>query len=873
VTPTTSVTDHASIDARRAQLRSEVNLAARVIPTHHPLQTFIAVNPLAGLESMPFEQAIRRAGDLYGVAGVFDEAHYRKLYRRGRITDADLESTLRLRYPALLDGPPIQMAGRVLTPGQLLRGDLLDGSSAPSPLRRNVTHAEMTMPQVAEQVDAQAAKWCAAYFGSPTADWPMPDHHQGLYRAWRALAAEDHTLSRQVRRALRTVPARADDAALQALHQLGVAEDQRIAYLQAHLTRLTGWAAHARWRTDRTAGADLLDYLAMRLTYEAVLLSQSDSGSPTLPVQEARPHIPSARERAAALAQAWGLYDVPDSDLAGAARVLSALPVTARQMVWQQAYEAHYRDALLRSLADSAPAQVRPNQTGQRPHAQLVCCIDTRSEGLRRHIESLSRYQTFGFAGFFAVAIRFTTLLGGTPSDLCPALIRPEHDVCEHPAPAASRAARRLRNGSAILACAEEAFHSAKQALMTTYALAEAAGWAAGPWAAAKTLTPAGSGSLRRRLRDRLAPPAPTVLSINDTVELAHRVLYAQVALTTMGLTGEFGRLVVLCGHGSTAENNPYLSALDCGACGGQAGGPNARTAAAILNDVEVRAELRSLGITIPDDTCFLPAQHDTATDRVTVLDQHLVPASHRPDVQQLIADLEIAGARLAAERCSTLPGGPANPSPARASRHVAARSVDWAQVFPEWGLAGNAAFVVAPRAVTAGLDLQRRVFLHSYEPSVDADGSALETILTAPMVVAQWINCQYYFSTVAPEMFGAGTKTVHNVVGDVGVLAGHGGDLQLGLPLQSITDGGSFGHEPMRLLTVVQAPLARIDLVIERNPLLQQLFENDWVALAAREHPGHIWQRWTRSGWRPWETAAPAEHHHAAVQEVIPCR
>jgi len=873
VTPTTSVTDHASIETRRAQLRSEVNLAARVIPTHYPLETFIAVNPLAGLESMPFEQAVRRAGDLYGIAGVFDEADYRELYRRGRITDADLESTLRLRYPALLDGPPIRMAGRVLTAGQLLRADLLDGRSAPTPLRRNVTRAEMTMPQVAEQVDAQAAKWCAAYFGSPAADWPMPDHHQGFYRAWRALAAGDHTLSRKVRRALRTVPARADDAALHALRQMGVAEDERIAYLQAHLTRLPGWAAHVRWRADHTAGVDLLDYLAMRLTYEAVLLSQKGSGPHTPPVQDARPHIPSARERAAALARAWGLDDVADSDLAGAARVLSALPVTARQLVWQQAYEAHYRDALLRSLADSPPTQAGPTQTGERPRAQLVCCIDTRSEGLRRHMESLGGYQTFGFAGFFAVAIRFTGLLGGTPSDLCPVLIRPEHEVCERPAPAENRAARRLRNGSAILACAEQAFHSAKNALMTPFALAEAAGWAAGPWAAAKTLTPAGTGSLRRRLRDRLAPPAPTVLSINHTVELAHRVLYAQVALTTMGLTGEFGRLVVLCGHGSTTENNPYLAALDCGACGGQAGGPNARTAAAILNDVEVRAELRSLGIAIPDDTCFLPAQHDTATDRVTVLDQHLVPASHRPDVRRLIADLAAAGARLAAERCPALPGGPAEPSPARAWRHVATRSVDWAQVFPEWGLAGNAAFVVAPREVTAGIDLQRRVFLHSYEAAVDADGSALETILTAPMVVAQWINCQYYFSTVAPEMFGAGTKTIHNVVGGVGVLAGHGGDLQLGLPLQSITDGESFGHEPMRLLTVVQAPLPRIDMVVERNPLLQQLFENDWVALAARECPGHVWQRWTRNGWRPWEAATTAGHNYAAVQEVIPCR
>ena len=39
-------------------------------------------------------------------------------------------------------------------------------------------------------------------------------------------------------------------------------------------------------------------------------------------------------------------------------------------------------------------------------------------------------------------------------------------------------------------------------------------------------------------------------------------------ALRNMGLTRNFARLVLICGHGSTTHNNPYASGLDCGACG-----------------------------------------------------------------------------------------------------------------------------------------------------------------------------------------------------------------------------------------------------------------------------------------------------------------
>ncbi|MGV1086821.1 MAG: DUF2309 domain-containing protein [Mycobacterium sp.] len=840
--------DTSHLDTRRARLRADVSLASRVVPTHYPLETFIAVNPLAGLEGMPFEQAVRRAGDLYGMSGTLGESVFRQLHRDGRITDTDLDRALARRFPNLAGEPQVRLGGREVSPLEILRTELLHGVGAPKAKRRFVTRSEKSAPEVAAAIDAQTSKWCAAFFGD--AAWPMPGREKGFYAAWRDLAPADRSVPRAARAELRRLTERADDAVLEALASLAVADDERICYLQGHLTRMPGWAAHVQWCGGRDAGIDLMDYLAMRLTYEVVLMAHQVRSrrfaAVSARVDDPEP-APSARQRAAHLMELLGLPESDDAVLAAVARILTVLPVTTREMLWQNAFESHYRDGLLASLDRAEPAV-----PSGRAHTQLVACIDTRSEGLRRRLESLGGYETFGFAGFFAVAIRFTDILGGTPSDLCPVLISPNHDVAEQPAPEAAAAAARRLAGATRIAGAESAFHSAKESLAAPFALAEAAGWAAAPLSAVKTLMPAFSAGIRRRLRDAIAPAAPANIDL-DAMPLAEQVLFAQVALTTMGLTREFSRLVVMCAHGSTTENNPYQASLDCGACGGQPGAPNARTAVAILNRSEVRAGLREVGIDIPEQTWFVAAQHDTAVDRVTVLDPHLIPADRRDDVRGLERDLTRAGAELAAERCTTLPGASRRLSPDQAAVHVADRSSDWAQVYPEWGLAGNAAFIVAPRAITAGLDLQRRTFLHSYEAEVDTDGSALETILTAPLVVAQWINCQYYFSTVSPQVFGAGTKTIHNVVGGVGVIAGHTGDLQLGLPWQSVSDGDRLLHEPLRLQAVVQAPLERIDAIVERNPILQKLFGNDWVALAARAAPEQPWQRWTRSGWRPW--------------------
>ncbi|MGE0474318.1 MAG: DUF2309 domain-containing protein [Nitrospirales bacterium] len=309
---------------------------------------------------------------------------------------------------------------------------------------------------------------------------------------------------------------------------------------------------------------------------------------------------------------------------------------------------------------------------------------------------------------------------------------------------------------------------------------------------------------------------------------------FVETALRIIGFTKGFARLVLICAHGSESENNPYESALDCGACGGNEGIANARAFVAMANKPRVRQLLAQKDILIPPDTHFLPGQHNTTTDEVELYDLEDVPATHRKDLQRLLHDLEEAGHRNSQERLARLPDVGGIPSQRSSPSLAKRRGLDWSQVRPEWGLSRHSAFIIGRRLLTRGLNLEGRTFLHSYDHLQDPTGKYLEIIMTAPLIVGNWINMEHYFSTVDPEVYGAGSKVYHNVVGRIGVMYGSQSDLRIGLPVQTVYDGLKPYHEPMRLFAIIEAPLERISSIIARQNLLQKLIGNQWINLVA---------------------------------------
>jgi uncharacterized protein YbcC (UPF0753/DUF2309 family) len=295
--------------------------------------------------------------------------------------------------------------------------------------------------------------------------------------------------------------------------------------------------------------------------------------------------------------------------------------------------------------------------------------------------------------------------------------------------------------------------------------------------------------------------------------------------LKAMSLTKGHGEIVLLLGHGGNVTNNPHESAYHCGACGGYTGEVSARLLAILLNDPETRAGLPARGVEVAEDTLFVAGLHDTTTDAITIYEDGL-PAARAGDIAKVRGWLAQAAKIARAERALRMPGASGESIPARAQ--------NWAEIRPEWGLAGCAAFIAAPREATAGRDLGGRAFLHSYDWRADAGFGTLELIITAPVVVASWISLQYYGSSVAPEMFGGGNKLIHNVVGGIGVIEGNGGRLRAGLPWQAVHDGDALQHEPLRLSVMIEAPREEMLRILEKHPSVRALFDNGWLHLFA---------------------------------------
>jgi len=786
-------------------VKAAADAAARQIPPLWPLASSVAVNPFLGQTGETLAEAGARLGRVGAIPVTMPRAWYLDRIASGGITEQDLAEALSASPHA--KGPADVQALKAAA-----------AEAKPSP-RKPSTIADLAAESCGTDwpglIADRIGVWAGGYFDQGQALWAAP-HGRRAWATFRAHASHDLTPEIVGLKAFGTFVADAPQdpmaAIARAVFRLGLGEAALATYFHQLLLSLGGWAQYGRyelWRAELAGGTNttLVDLLAIRLLWEEALFVQ----------HEVAIHDQWAEIRVA--------HEAPIEP--GDTEIVDA--------ILQEAAERAAQRDLAETLA--APA---PQTLDDRPALQAAFCIDVRSEVFRRALEAVDPgIRTLGFAGFFGVFTEHRRFASDVRELHLPVLLNPTVSSSSGgPGDKDKDIAARY------IARAKRAWGRFKLAAVSSFAFVEAMG----PVYMAKLVRDALGLNRTHAPND----PAPR---FDPALVLDTRIGAAETVLRAMSLTSGFARVVVLAGHGANVVNNPYASGLHCGACGGYSGEVNARLLARLFNDPEVRAGLAERGITVPEDTLFIGALHDTTTDAVTLYDRDVHALHHRSDLDKARQWLAAAGKVTRGERALRLPR-------AADEDEIKDRAHDWSEIRPEWGLAGCKAFVAAPRARTTGRSLEGRAFLHDYDWRQDARNGfgVLELIMTAPVVVASWISLQYYGSTVAPDAFGAGNKMLHNVVGGIGVFEGNGGLLRAGLPWQSVHDGERYVHEPLRLSVCIEAPREAMSEILGRHADVRALFDNRWLHLFAMNDEGQLAFRYAGDlEWQPIAPSAPA--------------
>jgi uncharacterized protein len=759
------------------------------------------------------------------------------------------------------------------------------------------------------RVDTLMIQFTAAFVDQGYAHSALPGVEQGYWNCFKRIYLQPSLLAPRWRRRLSRLLRDLDQSSTgplesiqKSLKELAICETDAPAFLGAALLSLRGYAGII-WQSETrpdlfrkpSPPGTLIEFLAVRLlllTLAKGFPATSSFSTTKNPVLENSQHGGVDSEQTAfllfELAQVlrWSprkLLEVTVSQWQELVIEMHQFGDHQRRRVFQAAFERKLAKMALRTFQTrTQQPSIRPEQ----PTLQVVCCIDAREESLRRHLEELdSTLETFGIAGFFGVAMYYRGIGDADFSAQCPIIMTPKHWVTEEPVYSLEQSDRSRAKARRFLGTAQRRFQSHSHGSLGGAIVSTLVGPLATIPMLSRILFPRTTAMMNQKARQFIAPPTFTRLHLerssdclpampsvaeDGTIEdqgvgfsLEEMKHLAERALRDIGLTKSFAPLVLLLGHGSSCINNPHESAYHCGACAGNAGGPNARALAMMLNDVRVRRHLAEVELPIPDETQFIGGLHNTATEEIMFYDLELLPTRKVKQVREASRLLAEAARRNAHERCRRFESADLKLTKNEALLHVQNRSEDLAQTRPEYGNGSNAICFVGRRQRIRGLYLDRRSFLMSYDATQDSDEAAiLARILAAVVPVCEGINLLYSFSAMDPGGWGSGTKLPHNITSLIGVMDGAASDLRPGLPWQGVDI-----HEPVRLLFIIEATTPTLLKLMEENSTLKNIFRNHWSHLAAIDpHTNQVY-RFSKDRFVPFQpTTGESEHERLAT-------
>jgi uncharacterized protein YbcC (UPF0753/DUF2309 family) len=793
-------------DEKRVLVTEAFKKASNKLSPLWDVRDYVAVNPFFGFRQEDFLKSINYLKGVSGQEMLPKNKFFLDKYNSKEINDFDLEIATKLFQKKYSKEDFLNIEQENLV-------KFIEGQSASEYMLSIRSVSDLfdieNNTKTTELIKNQISSWASAYFDEGQAIWKIPNQEARFYVWWKGLVKHDKTINK-IQKSLQSLIKNLFNEPEEALLTLAeiliervpLSNEQLSNYFYRLIYSVAGWASYIQryeFEAGRTGDKStlsklggLIDILVIRMVYDISLLN----------------HIKNTQ----------ALCNKVDTDFADNNLIY--------KYIWLNASENAYRRVIQEKILANKQAITLEDAV---PDVQMAFCIDVRSEVIRRHLEKLSsKIQTIGFAGFFALPISIKGLGHNQADHNCPVLLNSNFEIEEK----ANRDKSYLLKKKFDFAKGQYFRKLIQSSANSGFSFVETLGLSY----IAKFLS-YGFGRVKPNLDfSAIGLNREDVKNIEydtSTLTIEEKTNLAFGALKNMGLTKNFAKFVFFFAHGGESANNPYASALDCGACAGHNGQGNSNLLAKILNDLEVRKELRKLSVDIPENTIFLSGWHNTTNDKLNI--HHLCQLNEvqRLELEKYLVIFEEASKNCTKERFKYLPNF-SDPKDVEINHELNYKANDWSEVRPEWGLAKNAAFIVASRALTRNVNLEGRSFLHDYDQSTDSDLSKLELIMTAPMIVTNWINMQYYASTINPNLYGTGNKVLNNVVGCIGCIQGNEGDLMGGLSEQSVWYQGDYYHEPIRLQVFIEADTKAIEKIIEKHQLVKDLVSNDWLKLIA---------------------------------------
>jgi uncharacterized protein YbcC (UPF0753/DUF2309 family) len=848
------------------------------LPIQNPLHSFVHNNILLMFEHLDFHEAVSEAGKLYKARPFWEIYKYLEKFDIKKITQTDIRKSIDkylCQYKAINSLSLLGLTSEDYF-YRLMFSNLSFNDDETQPVLSNTTLWENCLKKMENQsltLGRSVRYWrgkeywekyhnesyalsfhpfmirlISSYLDQGQSYWPNPfvDKSFWDFFVFDVLSLKGFSegwIKKLVEKMEASKNLGPSEVIIKELNLKQIPEDVWESYLLEILFDLKGWAGMVNkletepdQATVKAPNIKLLDFMAAFLLMESSIDTyHSESASIDLNMIHGRIEKIELRSFQLALAiyqitESFGLdenwmINVETQKLLVMIEEIDQSELRDRVRLWHESFEHHYHREALEAISGHV---LKIKNDDIKPHAQILFCIDDREESIRRYVEETDPgIETFGVVGFFGIDMKFSGLGQSRSISQCPPVVVPSRSIREVPL-SDSTSFKKWNTYQGLL---DLFLYYQSRTLVRGFLSTLILGLLSLIPMSIQVFFPKRSRLIGKKILHLLSQGPKTDIHLERGTgdygytkkEMASMV---ETILRMIGIS-KFTSMVLVMGHGSSSNNNPFKQAYGCGACGGNAGMPNTRAFVKMANDKLVRSELKKNGIEIPHETLFVGALHDTCTDEVHFLDESLIPDSYYSALDKLKQSLTTACKLNALERCKRFANF-TQQSPDEAIGHVKERANDLAQPRPEYGHSSNALAVVGNREITKGLFMNRRSFLLSYDWKSDPDGTILKNVVLGGIPVAVNINMDYYFSSVDNDHFGCGSKLPLNMTALLGVMTGSISDLRIGLARQMVEI-----HEPIRNLTIIEAPLPRVRGLFDGHPRLKNILYNHWMRLA----------------------------------------